>query len=143
MAPRILVPFDFSPAAERALRWASAYRRVTDGSVVAVHVMTPAYMAAAAGFPAMLPTDDDMEAVQRGLLAAVQAIDPVATVDVREAPAVGPALRELQKELHFDLIVVGTHGRGGITRAVLGSVADDLVRLADCPVVTVRADTKV
>jgi nucleotide-binding universal stress UspA family protein len=37
-----------------------------------------------------------------------------------------------------DLIVIGTHGRGGIDRALLGSVADRVVRLAPCPVLTVR-----
>lgn len=41
-------------------------------------------------------------------------------------------------ELGADLIVLGTHGRGGINRALLGSVADRVVRLAACPVVTVR-----
>ena len=37
-----------------------------------------------------------------------------------------------------DLVVIGTHGRGGINRALLGSVADRMVRLAPCPVLTVR-----
>jgi nucleotide-binding universal stress UspA family protein len=37
-----------------------------------------------------------------------------------------------------DLIVIGTHGRGGVDRALLGSVADRMVRLAPCPVLTVR-----
>jgi nucleotide-binding universal stress UspA family protein len=37
-----------------------------------------------------------------------------------------------------DLVVIGTHGRGGIDRALLGSVADRVVRLARCPVLTVR-----
>ena len=37
-----------------------------------------------------------------------------------------------------DLIVIGTHGRGGLDRALLGSVADRVIRLAPCPVVTVR-----
>jgi nucleotide-binding universal stress UspA family protein len=41
-------------------------------------------------------------------------------------------------ELGADLIVLGTHGRGGINRALLGSVADRVVRLAACPVITVR-----
>lgn len=41
-------------------------------------------------------------------------------------------------ELGADLIVLGTHGRGGINRALLGSVADRVVRLAACPVLTVR-----
>jgi nucleotide-binding universal stress UspA family protein len=39
-----------------------------------------------------------------------------------------------------DLIVIGTHGRGGLSRFFLGSVADRIVRLAPCPVMTVRGD---
>jgi glycine betaine transporter len=43
------------------------------------------------------------------------------------------------KELGIDLIVMGTHGRRGVTRALLGSVAETVVRSAPCPVLTVRA----
>ena len=52
---------------------------------------------------------------------------------VPHAEIVGAAAEE-----HADLIVIGTHGRGGIDRALLGSVTDRVVRLAPCPVVTVR-----
>ena len=44
----------------------------------------------------------------------------------------------LAQDERADLIVIGTHGRGGINRALLGSVADRVVRLAPCPVLTVR-----
>jgi nucleotide-binding universal stress UspA family protein len=44
----------------------------------------------------------------------------------------------LARDERADLIVIGTHGRGGINRALLGSVADRVVRLAPCPVLTVR-----
>ena len=43
------------------------------------------------------------------------------------------------KEIHADLIVIGTHGRRGISRFLLGSVAEAIVRSAPCPVLTVRA----
>ena len=42
------------------------------------------------------------------------------------------------KETHCDLIVIGTHGRTGLTRLLMGSVADQVVRRAECPVVAVR-----
>ena len=44
----------------------------------------------------------------------------------------------LAQDKRADLIVIGTHGRGGVNRALLGSVADRVVRLASCPVLTVR-----
>jgi nucleotide-binding universal stress UspA family protein len=52
---------------------------------------------------------------------------------VPHAEIVGAAAQE-----HSNLIVMGTHGRGGLDRALLGSVTDRVVRLASCPVVTVR-----
>lgn len=53
-----------------------------------------------------------------------------------EVPA--DEIAALAKELEADLIVVGTHGRRGVRRLVLGSVAESVVRLADCPVLVVR-----
>jgi len=44
----------------------------------------------------------------------------------------------LARDERADLVVIGTHGRGGMSRALLGSVADRVVRLAPCPVLTVR-----
>jgi nucleotide-binding universal stress UspA family protein len=46
---------------------------------------------------------------------------------------------DLVTDERADLVVIGTHGRGGIDRALLGSVADRVVRLVPCPVLTVRA----
>lgn len=45
------------------------------------------------------------------------------------------------KELHADMIVMGTHGRRGVTRALLGSVTESVIRLSPCPVLTVRPHT--
>ncbi|MGH7400110.1 MAG: universal stress protein, partial [Candidatus Rokuibacteriota bacterium] len=59
----------------------------------------------------------------------------------RPALRTGAAHREvvaLATDERADLIVIGTHGRGGVDRALLGSVADRVVRLAPCPVLTVR-----
>ena len=50
--------------------------------------------------------------------------------------ALGRAAARIREEAR--LIVIGTHGRGGLDRALLGSVADRVIRLAPCPVVTVR-----
>jgi len=50
-------------------------------------------------------------------------------------------INQTAKEVHADLIVMGTHGRRGITRALLGSVTENVVRTAPCPVLTVRPHT--
>ena len=57
--------------------------------------------------------------------------------DVRSGVAVD-AILKLATEEGCDLIIIGTHGRGGLSRFLLGSVADRVVRLAPCPVMTVR-----
>jgi nucleotide-binding universal stress UspA family protein len=62
-------------------------------------------------------------------------------LSARAALRTGVAYQEivaLAVDERADLIVIGTHGRGGIDRALLGSVADRVVRLARCPVLTVR-----
>ena len=58
---------------------------------------------------------------------------------VRSGVAVDEILSTAADE-RCELIVIGTHGRGGLSRFLLGSVADRIVRLAPCPVMTVRGD---
>jgi len=53
--------------------------------------------------------------------------------------AAGPAICALAEELPASVIVIGSHGRGGLRRAMLGSVSDHLVRRAACPVLVVRS----
>jgi nucleotide-binding universal stress UspA family protein len=135
---RILVPFDFSAPAARALHWTADLRKQLRGtSVHVVHVwdLVPAAMLAAP--QAAGPSDEDVGAVERDLRAACQKCDLEATVSVEPAPHVGDAIVAVARRIHADLIVMGTHGRGGLTRAVLGSVADQVVRRADCPVTVV------
>lgn len=56
------------------------------------------------------------------------------------AGSAGPAIVEATARLDADLVVMATHGRGGLGRAMLGSVADHVVRHAGCPVLLVRPD---
>jgi nucleotide-binding universal stress UspA family protein len=57
----------------------------------------------------------------------------------RDGPSV-PTILKTAQELKADLIVMGTHGRTGIGRLFLGSVAEEVIRKAPCPVMTVKAD---
>ena len=56
------------------------------------------------------------------------------------ADPAAPAIAHAAEELHADLIVMGTRGLSGLKHVVLGSVAERTVRLAPCPVMTVKAD---
>jgi nucleotide-binding universal stress UspA family protein len=68
---------------------------------------------------------------------SVVGIDEAETTILSGAP--GPALCEFAVSLPADVIVMGTRGRGGLRRAVLGSVSDHVVRNAPCPVITTGA----
>jgi nucleotide-binding universal stress UspA family protein len=72
----------------------------------------------------------------RDVLAAEGAED--AKVAVRVSPNAANAIVEYARDVHADVIVVGTHGRSGVSRLLMGSVAEHVVRSAPCPVLVVR-----
>lgn len=140
---RLLVPFDFSAAAERALAWAAAYARDVGGAKLRVlHSVAPYPMevAPAAVIPPLFtPEDREKILAELQVVVARAGLDPSAVeLDVVLAPEPGPAVVDAAREGRATLVVTGTHGRTGLKRLVLGSVAEYIVRHAPCPVVTVR-----
>lgn len=139
----ILVPHDFSDTAEKALGYALDLAERLGSRVTILHVYeVPTY-----AFPEG-PTLT-LEMVSEIERAAAIALDGVAA-RARRRPGVnvGTQLRQgtpwkeidaAAKESSVDLIVIGTHGRRGIARALLGSVAEKIVRTAPCAVLTVHA----
>lgn len=140
---RLLVPTDFSASSERA--WALARRMATQLSaeLVLVHVLveTPLY---SEGPFTMKQARDVFDAARKWAVktlgewtapAAAAGLSArwVLRTGVPYKEIVGAAVRE-----RADFIVMGSQGRGGLDRALLGSVADRVIRLAPCPVVTVR-----
>ncbi len=81
---------------------------------------------------------DTLEAVKKQI-AAAGALRVAAVVAHTAVGAPARAIVALAAELDADLVIVGTHGRRGIKRAILGSVAEEVVRTAGCPVFCVRA----
>jgi nucleotide-binding universal stress UspA family protein len=140
---RIVVPTDFSECSEEAWRVA---RRVAagGGELILTHILTEAPL-----YRETLTTDvrQVYEGARRWAQAALEDWVAKARTEGLNARAVlrsGVAYREivaLATDERADLIVVGTRGRGGMDRALLGSVADRVIRLAPCPVLTVRLPT--
>lgn len=124
---RLLVAADLSPMMRPALAWAGLLAAATGADLEAVHVVTSTAAAAGSG--------------KRRRIHSVFNELGVADVDLDARLAAGgnPAdrLRRLAEEEGVDMIVSATHGRSGPARLVLGSVAEDLVRRALCPVLTV------
>jgi len=142
MLPRtILVPIDFSTCSERALDYAFTLAEKLDATVSLV-------TAVGAEHPGLGPTlsDPAVATIRRDRIAGLEklvggrsALAKVGTLEVVFGDARDMILRTAA-ELGADMIVMGTHGRRGIPRLVLGSVAEEVVRRATCPVVTVRQE---
>jgi len=140
---RILFPTDFSACAEAAFTHAAYLAQRTDAELHVLHVAEPDVTAPDDWISALRITPEDIAA---DLAVPVPASpskdrapgDPVPLIDAEvRAPKAAPAILRYVEEHDIDLVVMGTHGRRGVRRMLVGSVAEEVVRLAPCPVFTV------
>lgn len=140
---KILVPTDFSQGADAALEAAIDLAIRSQASITLVNVFQPAAYAfpSGAGMYMSLPLDhvlkDQLEALvnlQKSALA--KGVKVVEIAQRTGHPAT--EIRDLALGGSFDLIAMGTHGRSGLSRMFVGSVAERVVRTAPCPVLTIR-----
>jgi nucleotide-binding universal stress UspA family protein len=144
---QILVATDFSGPAEVATNYGRDLARAYDATLHVIHVIEDmlAFYGPDIGF-ALADVERNVEAaVQRDLDATLSRhvdnrVKVVATV--RRGSSVAHVITEYARTNAIDLIVVGTHGRGAVSRFLMGSVAERLVRSAPCPVLTVRAQER-
>jgi nucleotide-binding universal stress UspA family protein len=138
---RILVATDFSDTADRALDYALALATALGGEVILVHAYEiPVYAFPDGAFLATTEISERLAEAARTALDAAIAARAGAKVAIRGVLRTGTPWTEIEavaKEEKADLVVVGTHGRKGIARALLGSVAEKVVRTAPCPVLSV------
>jgi nucleotide-binding universal stress UspA family protein len=137
---RIIVPYDFGPASEKALAWA-ANLKTSAGALPlhVIHVVNPLPVSAPDMVVVPALSERDIAELRGRLGRAVQKTDASASSEVILAPSTGRAIIDAARRLEADLIAMGTHGRAGLSRLMLGSVAEYVVRHASCPVLTVRA----
>ena len=146
----ILVPLDGSPLAEAALEPATAIARLWDGEISLVQIVQPVLVTTDP--PLAFPTeiDEQLSAIRRE--AAQDYLRDVAE-RLREqgvrasgvavlGGGVAETLLHLAGPKRVGLLAMATHGRGGVRRLVLGSVADKLVRAAEVPVLVCRPTGK-
>ena len=143
---RILVATDFSEASGGALAYGRTLARQFTASLHLVHVVENLAMRniLAEGFLSALPDlQRDMEAAARARLDSViprlRAEGTRTEGQVVTSTATAEAIVTCAQEMGVDLIVIGTHGIGGVSRLLIGSVAERVVRTARCPVLTIRA----
>jgi universal stress protein A len=140
----ILVPVDFSDASKQALRYACELADTFEASLHVLHAVENPYLPS--GYMEFYaPPQEFFEQIEQ------EARKQLETLLTREEQARygavlvhrtgGPAqeiLDYVRAQGHIDLIVMATHGRGGVARLMMGSVADKVVRAAPCPVLTLR-----
>ena len=136
----ILHPSDFSSRAARAFELACALAEACKARVIVLHVVQPplSHLGGTTALPAS-PEEYGLEEARRQLR-QVQA--PHSTVEIVHRLETGdPATLILEgaRTSACDLIVMGTHGRGGLDRLLMGSVAESVVRKAPCPVLTIKS----
>ena len=133
----LLVPTDFSPPAHQAMTYALELARKVGAKLSLLHVIeVPVYAIEVA-----LPRHELEQEARRGL-AHMLPEAAAADVDVTRLVALGVPYEQILQMAtaeQVDLIVMATHGRTGLWHLALGSVAERVVRLARCPVLTIRS----
>jgi len=140
----ILVPLDFSTASHAALRYACRIAGRLEASLHVIHVVEPppmpsGYLEVYVATPAVLERlEEDGYRLLNEALTPQEQTRYHATLVQRTGNPATEILRYVKEHGEIDLIVIATHGRGGVAKLMMGSVADRLVRSAPCPVLTLR-----
>jgi universal stress protein A len=140
-ADTIVVPIDFSEYQQPVLDLATSLARASDARLVIVHVADPARTYGESSVYAEVA--EPQRELMAGKLRQVRPHSP--DVDFEHRYLTGTpadAIVDCAKELNADYVVMGTHGRTGISRVLMGSVAEAVVREAPCPVMTIKTRTQ-
>ena len=141
---KILVPTDFSEASTAALKYACGLADALNGTICVLHAVEdpyPGYTYTEFYVPPREFFEAREQEARKRLEASLTAEDKTkykASMVLRTGSAAQEILQYLEEHGDVDLVVMATHGRGGVTRFMMGSVADKVVRSARCPVLTVR-----
>ncbi len=135
----ILSPTDFSAASEHAFELACALARDYGARLIVLHVVTPPIVPFTEG--ETLPADKSTYQAALQTLENLQAPDRSFQFERRLAQ--GSAAEVILRTIHevdADMVVLGTHGRVGLSRLLLGSVAEKVLQEAPCPVLTIKGE---
>jgi len=137
---RVLVPVDFSELSDTLLQY-GVDMTTDDGTTILLHVLEPLPLHFESGYGSFVNTEGLVrirENAQRLLREATERYPGRKfKTELREGKA-APLVLEAAANHDAQLIVMGTHGRGGLEHLFLGSVAARIVRKATCPVLSVR-----
>jgi nucleotide-binding universal stress UspA family protein len=139
---KVLCPIDFSDDSRRALERAAELAAPGGAGITLLHVVEPAIT-----FSNLPMAENNLQSVDRRatheLARWASELETKVSVPVRTEIRIGrpgvQTLTVLDRDPTFDLVVMGSHGRTGIRRVLLGSVAEKVLRHAACPVLVVRS----
>lgn len=138
----ILVPSDFSECSGQAMRYGLELARKFDATLHLVHVVqdpaTQPWATEGFAMPLLEVTEEWLKEAETRLTASVPEADRSRVRVSSLLGAVYPEVLRYAQDEAIDLIVMGTHGRGGVSHLLLGSIAEKMVRRSPCPVLTVR-----
>jgi nucleotide-binding universal stress UspA family protein len=142
---RILVPVDFSAHSEKAVRYAKTLGHALRAQVTLLHVVQDPFVTGAGQAEAFVPNMpellNEMLKTAYAQMAELEGRLLAQGFTVQSAVIKGVPAREIVEYARtgaFNLIVMGTHGRTGLSHALLGSIAERVVQKAPCAVLTVR-----
>ncbi|MEZ4390781.1 MAG: universal stress protein [Polyangiales bacterium] len=127
MLERIVMAYDFSERCDDALTWAVDVARAVRGQVHLVHVC-----------PVVDDDDPGLNELRRELARIADEAGAEVLSRVLTSASVARALVHFVEEINADALVIATRGTRGVARWILGSVADEVVATAVCPVITIR-----
>ena len=133
----ILVPTDLGPASEAALRYGCILADTFGAKVHVLHVMDNSLFQARFADPAIIEAATREQLNAQLVAAEAQRFSTNVVVEKFDSPT--DSILRYAKSAPIDLIVMGTHGRTGAAHVLLGSVAEQIVRSARCPVLVVRS----
>ncbi|HUI75697.1 MAG TPA: universal stress protein [Candidatus Acidoferrum sp.] len=135
----ILALTDFSKDSERALDYALALARAYDARIYLTHVITPDPFAYAEPGYAEITYEKVKQAAEQGIADILISgkLRGLAHEVLLEEGNLWQVVQQLIRKHEIDLVVAGTHGRGEMKKVLLGSVAEEIFRQANCPVLTV------
>jgi nucleotide-binding universal stress UspA family protein len=138
----ILFATDFSPPSDSAFKFAGSLAQDYKAKLLILHVLEepkPYY----GGVMTPPPPESDFEEMRKEVEMKLRKLQPANSAITVEHLLVigdaGAAITQTAENHKCDLIVMGTHGRSGLGRLMLGSVAEEVLRHAACPVLTLKA----
>lgn len=137
---RILCPVDFADPIESVNQFASLMATTFEAMICYLYCGTPDLAFGKREFDELKKEED--EDLQKLKMIKPKCPDVRAVYQIEFGPP-AECIVDYASRNDFDLIVLGTHGRKGIGRMFMGSVAEDVIRRADCPVIAIKSDAYV